>query len=144
MSGYGRNPMKQTGLALLLVAFASSAAAQPGGGVTVGNYRRAFDRNSSGTVADASWAVYLHAYIEGFGNGLILSNGILALQDRAPAVCVPEGLKLGFDNYKSLIDHQIEEWSKPNPLSDDTKIEAVLVAAFEKAFRCPKAPTTRK
>lgn len=136
--------MKRLGLALFLVALASPLAAQSLGGMTVRDYQKVFERNSSGGVADVNAAVYFQAYIEGLGNGLVLSGGLLAVQGREPALCTPKGVRLNFENYKSMIDDQLQEWSKKEPILEDMKVEVALIAALDKAFRCPQTPASRK
>ena len=134
--------MKRFGLALLLAALAWPAVAQSGHGMTLEDYRQAF--NTPATEETVDWTVYATAYIEGFGNGLLLSNGLLAVQGRAPALCVPKGLTLNFKNFKRMIDNQIEESSKTETLKNDLTVETVLIAAMDKAFRCPEKPLTRQ
>lgn len=140
--------MKHPVLVLLLVALASSAAAQPEANLTLNTGAFTLkDYWQTRKVAERNVRLFagVEAYIQGIADGLSIASAVAALESRAPALCVPKGLTLNAENYKDMIDDQVRErLNAGHPFKDTDPIGIPLFLALVKAFPCTSAPPDKK
>ena len=80
-------------------------------------------------------------------NGLVATDGLLAIEGRSPVFCIPLGdqRKFGFAVYKRMIEEKIKDFAKTgHVMKDDDNIEIVLITAFADTYKCPSAAAPRK
>ena len=87
------------------------------------------------------WNAFNQVYIQGLGDGFIVANIASRTDGKGPLFCPPRNLSLNLENYKSILDDEIEQQSKVQTADvlEQAPISVLLLSGLQRTFPCPKA-----